>query len=309
MQTNLSQIVKEALEVQCEEFTRLVEEAARLLAKENGQVGNFNVMGRLVKIKPLGEAIIVGDLHGDLESLIQILKETNFLHEANQSNKTVLIFLGDYGDRGAYSAEVYHVVLKLKLLFPEQVILMRGNHEGPEDLLASPHDLPMQFHARFGENWREAYSKIRELFEHLYNAVFMEERYLMIHGGLPLQAKTIEDLAYAHIKHPKQRLLEEMLWSDPTEMIRGVCESPRGAGKLFGENITNDVLRRFSVKILIRGHEPCGDGFKINHGGKVLTLFSRKGLPYFNLYGAYLTVELSQKFENAKQLIPYIHKF
>jgi len=309
LQTNLSQIVKEALEVQCEEFTRLVEEAARLLAKENGQVGNFNIMGRLVKIKPLGEAIIVGDLHGDLESLIQILKETNFLYETNQNNKTVLIFLGDYGDRGAYSAEVYYVVLKLKLLFPEQVILMRGNHEGPEDLLASPHDLPIQFHARFGEKWREAYSKIRELFEHLYNAVFMEERYLMIHGGLPLQAKTIEDLAYAHIKHPKQRLLEEMLWSDPTEMIRGVCESPRGAGKLFGENITNEVLRRFSVKILIRGHEPCGDGFKINHGGKVLTLFSRKGLPYFNLYGAYLNVELSQKFENAEQLIPYIHKF
>ncbi|MDH5754628.1 MAG: serine/threonine protein phosphatase [Candidatus Bathyarchaeota archaeon] len=309
MQTKLSQIVKEALEIQCEEFTRLVEEVAQLLAKENGQVGNFNIMGRLVKIKPLGEAIIVGDLHGDFESLIQILKETNFLHKANQNNKAVLIFLGDYGDRGVYSAEVYYIVLKLKLLFPEQVILMRGNHEGPEDLLASPHDLPMQFHARFGEKWRDAYSKIRELFRCLYNAVFVKDRYLMIHGSLPLQAKTLEDLAYAHIKHPKQTLLEDMLWSDPTEMIKGVCASPRGAGKLFGENITNEVLKRFNVKILIRGHEPCRDGFKINHKGKILTLFSRKGPPYFNIRGAYLNIELSQKFENAEQLIPYIHKF
>jgi len=309
LQTKLSQIVKEALEIQCEEFTRLVEEVAQLLAKENGQVGNFNIMGRLVKIKPLGEAIIVGDLHGDFESLIQILKETNFLHKANQNNKAVLIFLGDYGDRGVYSAEVYYIVLKLKLLFPEQVILMRGNHEGPEDLLASPHDLPMQFHARFGEKWRDAYSKIRELFRCLYNAVFVKDRYLMIHGSLPLQAKTLEDLAYAHIKHPKQTLLEDMLWSDPTEMIKGVCASPRGAGKLFGENITNEVLKRFNVKILIRGHEPCRDGFKINHKGKILTLFSRKGPPYFNIRGAYLNIELSQKFENAEQLIPYIHKF
>jgi hypothetical protein len=69
------------------------------------------------------------------------------------------------------------------------------------------------------------------------------------------------------------------------------------------------VLRRFNVKILIRGHEPSGDGFKVNHTGKVLTLFSRKGPPYFNAQGAYLNVELSEKFENAEQLIPYIHKF
>jgi protein phosphatase len=167
----------------------------------------------------------------------------------------------------------------------------------------------MQFHTRFGEKWRDAYSRIRNLFAYLYNAVLVEERYLMIHGGLPPQAKTIEDLAYAHTKHPKQSLLEDMLWSDPNEMIEEVCTSPRGAGKLFGENITNEVLRRFSVKILIRGHEPCGDGFKINHRGRVLTLFSRKGPPYFNIYGAYLDVELSEKFGNAEQLIPYIHKF
>jgi len=186
---------------------------------------------------------------------------------------------------------------------------MRGNHEGPEDLLASPHDLPMQFHERFGEDGREAYAKIRELFKHLYNALLVEERYLMIHGGLPPEAKTIGDLAYAHINHPKQRLLEDMLWSDPTEVIKGACESPRGAGKLFGENITNEALRRFDVKTLIRGHEPCRDGFKINHRGKVLTLFSRKGPPYFNINGSYLDVELSRKFENAEQLIPFIHKF
>ena len=309
MQIDPSQIIKEALEVQCKDFTRLVEETVQLLAKENGEVGSFNIVGRLVEVKPFGQAIIVSDLHGDLESLIQIIKDTKFLWKINQGKKTLLIFLGDYGDRGIYSAEVYYIVLKLKLLFPEQVILMRGNHEGPEDLLASPHDLPMQFQARFGEEWKHTYSGIRELFKHLYNAVIVEERYLMIHGGLPPQAKTLEDLAYAHIKHPKQRLLEDMLWSDPTETIKGVCESPRGAGKLFGENISNQVLRRFNVKVLIRGHEPCRDGFKLNHGGRILTLFSRKGPPYSNVHGAYLNVELSQKFENADKLIPFIHTF
>jgi hypothetical protein len=38
-------------------------------------------------------------------------------------------------------------------------------------------------------------------------------------------------------------------------------------------------------------------------------LFSRRGTPYFNSYGAYLQVPLSQKFERAEQLVPWIHKF
>ena len=309
MQTSLSQIVKEALEIQCEDFTQLVEESRQLLHKEDGKIGNFNIIGRLVKLEPIGEALIIGDLHGDLESLIQILKESSFVQKMNQTGEAFLIFLGDYGDRGEYSTEVYYTVLKLKLLFSQQVILMRGNHEGPEDLLASPHDLPMEFKRKFGEKWEGAYAKVRELFACLYNAVLVEERCLIIHGGLPPQANAPKDLAYAHIKHPKQSLLEDMLWGDPNEMINGICASPRGAGKLFGENITAEVLRRFNVKILIRGHEPCEEGFKVNHKGKVLTLFSRKGPPYFNLHGAYLDLEFSRKFEDAKQLIPYVHKF
>jgi len=309
LQADLSQIVKKALEVQCDEFTQLAEETTHLLCKENGKIGNFNILGRFINLEPQGEALIIGDLHGDLESLFQILKESSFLQKMKQNIDAVLIFLGDYGDRGEYSKEVYYTVLKLKLLFPEQVILMRGNHEGPEDLMASPHDLPLEFQMKFGEKWEEAYSKIRELFACLYNAVLVKERYLMIHGGLPTQAKTIEDLAYAHTLHPKESFLEEMLWSDPDEIIKETDASPRGAGKIFGENITNQVLKRFDAKILIRGHEPCADGFKICHNGKVLTIFSRKGPPYFNAYGVYLDLELSEKFENAEQLIPYIHKF
>jgi protein phosphatase len=309
LQAIVKQVVKEALETKWEDFTRLAEETGQMLCKENGKVGNLNIQGRLVSIKPVGEALIVGDLHGDLESLIQILNDSDFLRKMDKNCDAVLIFLGDYGDRGEYSTEVYYTVLKLKQLYPEQIVLMRGNHEGPEDLLASPHDLPTEFQMKFGEEWTRIYAKIRDLFPCLYNAVLVEERYLLIHGGLPQQAKTIEDLAYAHATHAKQSFLEEMLWSDPDEVISGVCASRRGAGKLFGENVTRDVLGRFNVRIFIRGHEPSEEGFKTDHGGKVLTLFSRKGPPYFNLHGAYLNVNLSKIFDSAEQLLPSIHKF
>jgi protein phosphatase len=301
--------VKEAMEIPADGFTILVAEARRLLEKESGRVGNLQILGRLVKMKPLGEALVVGDLHGDLESLIQILQQSEILQRMEKSQLVFLIFLGDYGDRGEFSAEVYYTVLSLKLQHPTQVVLMRGNHEGPSDLLASPHDLPMQFQNRFGKEWAEAYHSVLELFPLLCNSVLVEDRYLIVHAGLPQQARTVEDFAYAHTKHPKVKSLEDMLWSDPQESLKGTRASTRGAGHLFGEDVTTAVLKVLKAKILIRGHEPCSEGFKIDHDGKILTLFSRKGPPYFNTYGAYLDVDLSKKFQKATQLVPYVHKF
>jgi len=307
--TVLSQIVEEALDIQTLEFTQTVEQATAMLKREDGRVGNLCFKGRLVEVDPKGEALVVGDLHGDLESLIDVLRQSNILERIDESSESILIFLGDYGDRGTYPAEIYYTVLNLKLLHPSQIILMRGNHEGPEDLMPSPHDLPDQFQARFGKKWTEAYAAIRGLFENLYNVLVVEKRYLMVHGGLPEEACTVDDLAYAHTLHPRRPLLEEILWSDPDDTIEETSVSPRGAGNLFGKNVTDRALAKLNAKILIRGHEPCEDGFKINHDGKVLTLFSRKGSPYFNSFGAYLDVKLDKEFENARELIPYIHKF
>jgi len=309
LSTDIGRIIKDALETRCEAFTQLTKDATQLLCDEDGNVGNLSIKGRLVKINPSGQALIVGDLHGDLESLIDILKKSDYLQRMNSSRDACLFFLGDYGDRGVFSAEVYYVVMKLKLLFPEQVVMMRGNHEGPPDLMARPHDLPLQFQRKFGKNWRFAYTAVRRMFGCLYSAVLVEGRCLLIHGGLPQQVDTIEELAYAHSTYPQRDFLEDMLWSDPDETIEETSMSPRGAGKLFGRKVTERILGELGVKALIRGHEPCQEGFKINHSGKVLTVFSRKGPPYFNAYGAYLDMDLSAKLADASQLISRIHKF
>jgi diadenosine tetraphosphatase ApaH/serine/threonine PP2A family protein phosphatase len=306
---NISLLATESKAVQSDRFIEAVENVTGLLREESGKTGNLTISERLVTLEPAGEALVIGDLHGDLDSLISILQNSGFTQKLAAHKDATLVFLGDYGDRGPYSAEVYYTVLRLKLAFPEQVVLLRGNHEGPEDLTASPHDLPMQFQDRFKENGKAAYSKVRELFTYLYNAALVEERCLMVHGGLPPHVNSIQDLARAHLTHPEKEFLEDLLWSDPNDMVKTVLRSPRGAGKLFGRRVTETVLNKLGVKILIRGHEQCEDGFKLNHDGKVLTLFSRKGAPYFNAYGAYLKLPLSEKFENARQLVPWIHKF
>jgi protein phosphatase len=268
----------------------------------------LKITGRLVIVEPNGEALVIGDLHGDLESLSLILQESQFLQKLKEKNDATLIFLGDYGDRGDKSVEIYYTILKIKLNFPKQVLLLRGNHEGPKDLVASPHDLPDRFHAKFGEDAMQVYEKTRSFWSCLYNAVFVNERFLILHGGVSSEINSPQDIAKADEEN-NRALLDDLLWNDPAEGLTGVSLSPRGAGKLFGEDITEQVLGRLNVKVLIRGHEASGVGFKINHGDKVLTLFSRKGAPYYNRYGAYLQLPLSQKFENVKQLTPFIHKF
>ena len=69
------------------------------------------------------EIITVGDIHGNLESLINIFK-TN-----GDPENTKYLFLGDYIDRGQNSCEVIILLFAYKILYPNNIFLMRGNHE------------------------------------------------------------------------------------------------------------------------------------------------------------------------------------
>ncbi|MEM4245930.1 MAG: metallophosphoesterase family protein, partial [Candidatus Bathyarchaeia archaeon] len=241
----------------------------------------------------------VGDLHGDLRSLIGILSKSRTLA---RMGKSILVFLGDYGDRGDRSAEVYYTILRLKSEHPNSVLLLRGNHEGPEDLRALPHDLPHHLKRRLGDGWDSVYRGPLNLFPALCPEALIPEKYLMVHGGLPSTARTLSDLAFADQAHPGKPHLEEVLWSDPVEGLEGAAPSERGAGRRFGPDVTERMLKIFGAKTLIRGHEPSERGFMVGHGGRILTLFSRSGPPYYNRWAAYLDLDTVGEALDAFQL-------
>lgn len=306
---NASILAKSATESTAKEFVELVGKAKVQLSKESGSLGRLQIIGKLVEVPAAGEAIVIGDLHGDLQSLVYILNESRFLSKVREKENLTLVFLGDYGDRGSKSPEVYYVVLTLKLRFPENVILLRGNHEGPPDLLAYPHDLQIRLKSKFGATGFQAYTAVRALFNDLYTATIIKGAYVLLHGGVPSQATTINDIAYAHRTHPKTQHLEEILWNDPWNQIKGTIASPRGAGRLFGEDITRKFLGMLNVSALIRSHQCCQNGYKSIHQNTVLTIFSTKSPPYTNKFGAYLHLNLSKRVKTPVQLIKNVHTF
>jgi hypothetical protein len=103
----------------------------------NGQniVDVFEPYVQKLALYPGDKIMFHGDLHGDIHSLMHWLTwldNRGYLEEGSfklAHPNTYLVFLGDYVDRGYYGAEVIYTLLRLKIANPDQVILVRGNHE------------------------------------------------------------------------------------------------------------------------------------------------------------------------------------
>ncbi len=276
-----------AFEASADELIDLIEASTDVLKREQELREGCGV----VRLAPRGCVAVVGDLHGDVESLIHIL------HDAETVNSDRIVFLGDYGDRGTRSAEVYYLILKLKETYGKKVVMLRGNHEGPPTMPVMPHDLPMLFKRRFGHvGGNDVYNAIRALWRWLPHCALVEGKYLMLHGGVPVGVRSVHELEY-----PVAEVFEQILWNDPVEGS-GYFYSTRGAGMMFGEDVTGQALRAIGVRTLIRSHEPC-EGVRVNHNGKILTVFSRKGAPYYNTRAAYLAIDVSCNAMDAIELV------
>lgn len=289
------QLEQSAANTGASDFIFQIEQAIGALKAERqrkGMVGG-RVNGGLIEIAELENLAIISDLHGDSRSLYNILSGIDYERFlSNPANK--LVFLGDYVDRGSDSVGVMYCVCYLKSRYPDSVVLMRGNHEAPAEFSFSSHDLPYKIEARFGSRGREVYNKLLSMFRLLTLAVVIEQRLLMVHGGLPTEDAQLESIATAQENHVMNRTLEELLWNDPRQIDseQGWEKSRRGVGRHFGSIVSHRWLESSNTKAIVRGHEPC-QGFRLDHGDTVMTLFScTEAYPKFK--AAYLLLDSEQ---------------
>ncbi len=81
----------------------------------------------LVQPLPAGSLDIIGDVHGELQALHQLIKNLGYQKDGSHPDKRTLIFVGDYCDRGPNSPAVIEY---LKLLINNNKAKgILGNHE------------------------------------------------------------------------------------------------------------------------------------------------------------------------------------
>ncbi|XP_047317902.1 serine/threonine-protein phosphatase 7 [Impatiens glandulifera] len=297
-------------------FDSLVLTASKLLHKEPN----------CVKIDDCGDdmsIVVVGDVHGQLHDVLFLLRNAGF-----PSENRIFVFNGDYVDRGAWGLETFVLLLAWKILFPNRVYLLRGNHESK--YCTSVYGFEAEVLAKYGEKGKHVYRKCLGCFEGLPLASIIAGNVYTAHGGVfraapvftskrskgkknrklivaspgppPLILGSLEELLKARrsVLDPpwegSNLIPGDILWSDPS-MSPGLSPNKeRGIGLLWGPDCTEEFLRKFNLKLIIRSHEGpdarekrsglggMDEGYTIDHtveSGKLITLFSAPDYPQF----------------------------
>ncbi|MFO0762118.1 MAG: metallophosphoesterase family protein [Byssovorax sp.] len=270
------------------------------------------------------ELLVIGDLHGCYSCLKAALLQADFFgkveaHKADpvKNPPMSLVLLGDYIDRGRFSYNgVLRAVMQLFTAMPENVYLLRGNHEyyveinGKVMAPVRPCEAMNEI-AHLAS--KEIFAKYMRLFEALPTSLIFD-RTLFVHAGIPRE-DTLADKwsSLESLNDPDIRF--QMLWSDPSEADSVPLDLQKANARFpFGRKQLKSFLGRLGARTLIRGHEKVNEGFRKVYDdpeATLLTLFSAGGatnedLPKGASYREVTPMALSIRYDQGvSEIVPF----
>jgi len=251
------------------------------LAKEVLERDSSNALLRLGSAHDHEQWSIFGDLHGQYNEMISLLKKFSRDWMGIQNSKTYMkyLFLGDYVDRGNHSLEVIMSLLIWKIRCPDQVYLLRGNHECLS--VNQRYGFKKECQKVFGLcDGIRAWKAINQVFEYFPLAAIIQGEYFCVHGGLCEQLITVEQIEEIQLPYRLQEgtncLGNNMLWSDPdvNNKVEDYTFNPK-RGPIFGHNAVDDFFAmNKGLKKIIRAHQTAEEGFWTVFDARVVTVFS-----------------------------------
>lgn len=214
---------------------------------------------------------IVGDLHGQFEDFKELLLVNG------QPPETNYLFLGDYVDRGDNSVKTATLAFLLKVRFRERVFLIRGNHECRQ--ITQVYGFYDEVIRIYGSP--SVWAAFTDAFDSLPLTAVVEGSIFCPHAGLSPSVQTIDAIMqldrFREVPHDGPMC--DLLWSDPEE-VEGWLISRRGAGYVFGADVTEEFNTTNGMKLIARAHQCVMDGYEMAHNGQLVTIFSAPNYAY-----------------------------
>lgn len=208
---------------------------------------------------------IVGDTHGQYQDLLRLFEMCGFPPQSNY------LFLGDYVDRGKQSLETILLLLCYKIKYPENFFLLRGNHECAN---------VTRVYGFYDECKRRVNIKIWKTFIDVFNtlpiAAVVASKIFCVHGGLSPSLSNMDDIRRIErpTDVPDYGLLNDLLWSDPSDTALDWEDNERGVSYCFGKAVIQQFLAQYDFDLICRAHMVVEDGYEFWNERTLVTIFS-----------------------------------
>lgn len=195
-----------------------------------------------------------------------------------RSGQANFIFLGDYVDRGYFSLETLTLLLCLKAKYPDRITLVRGNHESRQ--ITQVYGFYEECVQKYGNT--SVWKACCQVFDFMTLGAIVDGKVLCVHGGLSPEIRTLDQVrVVARAQEiPHEGAFCDLVWSDP-EDVETWAVSPRGAGWLFGDRVSQEFCHVNGLNLIARAHQLVNEGYKYHFKSQdVVTVWSAPNYCY-----------------------------